>query len=87
MSKEIRRAQDCCDYKKVESFARNKGCDIRQGKGDHGVISYNGQSVVYCRREVGVGIGCKIFKWFVKMGLLGLAGVLIYAFLYHSNLL
>jgi len=77
MCKKITSPRDCSDYKKVESYATAHGATIRQGKGDHAILTYNNSSMTYCRREMGTGIACKIFKWMKMMGMLCLA-IIIY---------
>ena len=84
MAKVIRRPQDCMDYKVVESFAKSKKVEIEKGKGDHSKLIYNKSMFVYPRREMGLGIACKVFKWFIEMGLLGL---LLYIVLYQLHLI
>lgn len=80
MSKSIiRQPRDCCDPKKVETFAKQNHIEIIQAKGDHKKLKYTGEKplpkdmpneMVYCDREMGTGIGCKIFKWFAGLGFL-----------------
>lgn len=62
--------KDCMDYKKVEHFALSNGCNIRNGKGDHAVIQYENNRIVYTRRDMGYGLACSIYRWFRLIGLL-----------------
>lgn len=58
------------DHKNVEKFAKQNHLDIRNGKGDHAVIKYGSDEMVYCRRNMGYGLACTIYKWFKLIGLL-----------------
>lgn len=73
--------QDCTNGDKVEKYAIHKGLNVRNGKGDHAIIKYNENEIVFCRREMGKGLACKIFKWFKTMGLLVFLGIPFYIFL------
>jgi hypothetical protein len=70
--------KQCMKYRKVESFANKKGCDIRPGKGDHMIISYNDNQIVYARREMGYGLACTIWRWFKLMGFLAIIAIPIF---------
>lgn len=71
MKKLIRGWKDCIDPKKVETFARENGIEIRTGKGDHKVMSFGGQSeTYYTGRELSVGVAREVWKFFVRLGLI-----------------
>lgn len=51
--------------------AEHNGCNIRRGKGDHVDIEFpDGSHQTVCDREMGRGLGCKIWKAFKLAGLL-----------------
>lgn len=71
MKKMIRSWKDCIDPRKVETFARENGVEIRTGKGDHKVMSYKGQSeTYYTGRELSIGVAREVWKYFLRVGLL-----------------
>jgi hypothetical protein len=84
----LRNPRDCCDYNKVERFADQNGVVRAMAGGDHAKLIYTKnekvEEEVYCRREMGTGLGCKIFKWFARMGLLG---VVLYILNNHPELI
>jgi predicted RNA binding protein YcfA (HicA-like mRNA interferase family) len=55
----------------VIKIAQKKGCTVRRGKGDHVIIySPDGHSCMpVVDREMGKGLGAKIFKWCVSVGI------------------
>lgn len=57
-------------YKDIERQATRAGLEIRNGKGDHAVIRdpRTGQSMTYCRREMGTGLKRKVIKWLIAAG-------------------
>lgn len=78
MKRLIRCWKDCIDPKKVETFARENGVEIRTGKGDHKVMSYGGQSeTYYTGRDLSVGVAREVWKFFLKAGLICLVVVLV----------
>jgi hypothetical protein len=70
MSVKINSPKDCMDNRKVESFARSNGCEIIQAKGDHVKIKKDNQEIIFCDREMGFGLACKVFKFFKNAGLI-----------------
>lgn len=69
MSDDTISKKDCMDYKKVESFATSKGCEIVYG-GKHAKIKHNNNTMAYPRKTMGYGLACSIYKWFKLVGLL-----------------
>jgi hypothetical protein len=65
--------KDCRDPRRVRSFALEHGCQVRTGKGDHEVITYQNRSMPFYNREISTGVACKLWKWFKIMGLLAIA--------------
>jgi hypothetical protein len=56
--------------------AEKAGCNVRRGKGDHVDVELpDGSHQTVCDREMGRGLGCKIWKAFKIAGLL----VLVYS--------
>ena len=81
MKRLIRGWKDCIDPKKVETFARENGVEIRTGKGDHKVMSFHGQSeTYYTGRELSVGVAREVWKFFLKAGLICLVIAVIVSF-------
>lgn len=57
------------DYRQMEKAAQRAGMEVRSGKGDHArFIAPSGDSMTYCRREMGTGLKCKIIKWLIAQG-------------------
>jgi len=78
MKRMIRGWKDCIDPRKVETFARENGVEIRTGKGDHKVMSIGGQSeTYYTGRELSVGVAREVWKFFLKAGLICVFLVLV----------
>jgi predicted RNA binding protein YcfA (HicA-like mRNA interferase family) len=57
--------------KEFVNYAEKKGAKIRQGKGSHTIVEYEGQSFVIPVHtgDLGKGLRHKIIKWFVAVGL------------------
>ena len=89
----INSPKDCMDNKKVYSFARENGCEIIQAKGDHVKIKKDNQEIIYCDREMGFGLACKVWKFFKTVGLISgiicviSLGYTIYLQMFDPNLL
>ena len=87
MSKQvITNPKDCMNPKNMEKFSKQNNLIIKQCAGDHRIIEgYNPKTherdcMVYCDREMGFGLACKIYKFFKTLGLLILligAGIII----------
>lgn len=60
------------DGAKFVDYAKDAGFPVREGKGDHAIVySKNKEDMmVVPTREIGKGLGCKIFKWAVAVGIL-----------------
>lgn len=69
-NKVINSPKDCMDNKKIEKFCREKNLQVERGKGDHVKIYHKDSMMVYCDRDMGLGLASKIFKWFKYVGLL-----------------
>lgn len=71
MRKLIRNWKDCVDPRKVETFARENGVEIRTGKGDHKVMCFGNESeTYYTGRELSVGVARQVWKFFLRAGLI-----------------
>lgn len=49
--------------------------DVRRNGGSHAVVTvrqgeYSGETMCIPDHDLGVGLSCKIWKWFVKVGLI-----------------
>jgi predicted RNA binding protein YcfA (HicA-like mRNA interferase family) len=57
--------------KEFVNYAEKKGAKIRQGKGSHTIVEYEGQNFVIPVHsgDLGKGLRHKIIKWFVAVGL------------------
>jgi predicted RNA binding protein YcfA (HicA-like mRNA interferase family) len=65
--------------KEFVSYAEKRGAKVRQGKGSHTVVEYEGQSFVIPVHsgDLGKGLRHKIIKWFIAIGL----GILAFIFI------
>ena len=62
--------------------AKQNGCTVRNGKGNHFVITPpNGQNIVVVNRKMGRSLGCKVFKMFK------IAGILSFVFIIGEQIL
>ena len=67
--------------KQVIEQAKKTGCLVRNAKGDHLVVEtppghpVKG-SMAFVNRDMGKGLGCKVYKWFKVMGLLGVVFII-----------
>jgi hypothetical protein len=67
----IRTWKDCRDFRTDEAFAREHGVEIREGKGDHKVMSYHGRSMTYyTSHDMSIGVAREVFKFFLRTGLI-----------------
>lgn len=68
------------DGRTALEVAKKNNCRVRNGNGDHFIV-YNqdeSESIVIVGREMGEGLGRKIFKTFVKWGVIALSFYIIY---------
>lgn len=57
------------DPRRVEAFAKEHGCKIREGKGDHKVMSYRDLSeTYYTGRDLSIGVAREVWKFFLRAG-------------------
>lgn len=70
MAKNISSWKECRDDRKVLSFAKEHGVNIREGKGDHFVMEKDGKFEVGYHREMSTGVAVSIFKFFKACGIL-----------------
>lgn len=65
--------KQCTDSKTVESFAKEKGLEIRECAGSHKMMrTADGRnSMTFYNGDISTGVACKIFKFFRNLGLLG----------------
>jgi hypothetical protein len=74
MCKPVKTPADCMDFHKVEKTIKENNISTRSSGGDHVVMSginkNTGEKIseVYCRRSMGRGLGCQIFKFLVLIG-------------------
>ena len=77
MSKLVKTPKDCMDHKRVEYTVRanrDKGGRLLPAAGDHGKAvaidprTGHDTTMIYCQREMGRGLACKIFKWLKYVG-------------------
>jgi hypothetical protein len=77
MCKPVKTPSDCMDYHKVEKTIKDNGIETRNHGGDHVIMTGTNKntgekmSEVYCRRPMGKGLGCQLFKFFVAIGAVG----------------
>ena len=69
--------KDCRDSAKVEKFARKAGCDVREAAGSHKVIRYKQMTETFYSGEISTGVACKLWKFFIKAGLI-VAGIVAF---------
>lgn len=81
-TKNITQPKHCMDGKNDIAFAKLKGCNVRHGKGDHEIVEINGNSIPIPNRDLGFGLACEVFKFFIKCNLI--TKVIILAFLFES---
>ena len=63
--------KDCRDSKKLQKFLKQKGYEIREGKGSHWVASGDAGTFTGYHGEQSTGVAAKWFKWLSSAGLLG----------------
>jgi predicted RNA binding protein YcfA (HicA-like mRNA interferase family) len=66
-----KKLETCRSGKELVAYAESKGCQVRNGKGSHFVVSNDrGSTVVPVHPgDLGTGLRCKIVKAFLAMGL------------------
>jgi hypothetical protein len=78
MTKKINSWKDCRDDRKVISFARSNGIEVREAKGDHFLMKKNDQIVGGVHREMYEDSAKKIFNFFKNLGLIGVIFLFVY---------
>lgn len=68
----------------LKAAERDPECDIRNNGSSHYIVTkhfvgHDESMVVSNHGELGEGLACKLFKWFMKMGIIVVLVVFIYA--------
>lgn len=66
----IRTPKDCMDSRKVLSFAKQEGVNIREAKGSHFRMEKDSKYETGVHGNMSIGVATKIWKFFKACGLL-----------------
>jgi len=69
MKKKISSWKDCRRSEVVAHYAERNGCEVTRAKGSHFKIKKGTDTMTAYEGDISIGVAVKIFKFFVKLGI------------------